>query len=310
MATTMPPVPANVTIPTFSAGAQTGTTQAPGTPCFYYGAVSLLWGWYEVDLDVLTGYLSALGMKPANLGGKGAVNWSFMSAASLFGVGFVNSPGGSAFEETELNVVAYAAAREADVPDDLTLEDFLMGGDQTKNLGVYRLHVACNNGVAIAMGRDCYYENKFLAQYQFVMPSLNNPVKDIISGVDKWQITGYDGQDNTAEIYGAQVNLQGVTWIGANCSEIIDLSYDQKRGRVLGSRRNFLGIHQVAFLDAGDAGRVTMSYGKPTQKMSEPGRKMQEDMSRLIGSRAPVAVQKFDSPPCIAEAVPYYMDLI
>lgn len=211
MAKTMPDLPASVTIPTFAPGAQTGKFPAPATPCFYYGAVSVLWAWYEADLDVLTGYLAALDMKPAILNGKGAVNWSFMTAASLFGAGFPGAPGGAAFEETEVNVLAYATAREDDVPTDLSLHDFLMGGDQSKNLGVYRLHVACDSGVAIAMGRTLYYENKFFTSYQFTAPNLNKPVKDIIEGTDRWDITCYDGADAKAPvIYQAKADLQGV----------------------------------------------------------------------------------------------------
>jgi len=309
MAKTMPDLPPNVRIPTFGAAAQTGTAEAPSTPCFYYGAVSVLWAWYAVDPEVVAGPLAGMGMKPALFDGKAAVNWSFMSAASLFGMGFPGSPGGSAFEETELNVVAYADAREKDVPTNLSLQAFIMGGDQSKNLGVYRFHVACNNGVAIAMGRDLYYENKFHTEYQFTMPSMNNPVSDIIAGADKWSISCLDGADTKAQIYAADVNLQGVTWVGANASEIIDISYDHKEGRVLGSRRNFLGVHQAAFLDPDDAGRVVMSYGQPTEGMSQDGREMMANMKRMVGARAPVAVQKFESPPCIAEAVAYYMDL-
>lgn len=310
MARTMPPMPSSVTIPTFSTGKQTGTVDVPATPCFYYGAASVLWAWYEVDLDLLTGYLAALDMKPANLDGKGAVNWSFMTAASLFGAGFPGAPGGSAFEETELNVLAYAAAREGDVPTDLTLRDFIMGGDQSKNLGVYRLHVACDSGVAIAMGRTLYYENKFFTSYQFTSPNLNEPVKDVVEGVDRWDIQCFDGGDSNAPlIYGAKVDLQGVPWTGANASEIINLSYDRDESRVLGSRRNFLGMHQAAFLDPSESGRVQVTFGEGSAGRSADGLQMLSDMKRLVGGRAPAAVQKFDSPPCIAEAVPYYMDL-
>lgn len=309
MSRTMPALPASVTIPTFAPATQNGTVDVPPTPAFYYGAASVLWAWYEVDLDLLTGYLAGLGMKPANLGGKGAVNWSFMTTASLFGAGFPGGAGGSAFEETELNILAYAAAREDDVPHDLTLESFLRGGDQSKNLGVYRLHVACDNGVAIAMGRALYYENKFFASYQFTSPNLNKPVKDIVDGADRWDIRCLDGADGEAPlIYGAKADLQRVAWAGANASEVIDLSFDQAEGRVLGSRRNFLGVHQVAMLSSGDAGRVEMEYGDGSGAMTDDGRQMLADMKRLVGSRSPAAVQKFDSPPCIAEAVPYYMD--
>ena len=303
MSNTMPPLPAHVTIPTYSVPTEMGTANIPPTAVFYYAGVSVLWCWYEAELDVLEGYLLALGMKPANFNGKGAVNFSFMSAMGMYGFGEPGNPGGSAFNETEVNIVGYAAAREGNVPTDLSLEDYLFGGDQSKNLGVYRVHVACDSGVAIAAGRTLYYENKFFTSYAYNSPSLNKPVADQLSGADQWSITCYDGAESTDPvIYDATADLCGPTFVGANSSEIIDLSYDKEESRVLGSRRNFFGMFRTAMLSETQADSVKVKYGKSTNQMKT-------DMERLIGTSRPVAVQVFESPPVIAEAVPYYMDL-
>ncbi len=304
MSRTMPPLPPNDPF---------------ATPCFYYGAVSVLWCWYEVELDTLEGYLEAMGMKPGAFEGKGLVNFSFMSAASLFGAGSLSdpssqqpyNPGGSAFNETELNIVAYSRAREADVPDNLTPTDYIFGADQAKNLGVYRVHVACDNKNAIAAGRAYYYENKFETFYKYTSPSPNRKVADQIKTDDLWSIecVSNDAPD-APQIYKAQIDARNLTFHDANASEVIDISYDEKQGRVLGSRRNFLGMHKVALLDESSANRVAVTVGPGGKGISAPGQQMLDDMKRLIAGRPAIAIQRFESPPCIAEAVPYYMDQI
>jgi hypothetical protein len=280
----------------------------PPTPCFYYAGVQVLWCWYVADLETLRGLLPE-GMEPASFVGSdgarvGAVNFSFMNAVAMYGAGQPGNPGGNGFNETELNVVAYAAARRKDVPPDLTFHDFLFGADQAKNLGVYRLHVACDSGVAVAAGRAMYYENKFLASYTYTSPTLNQPVPAQATSAAQWTITCFDGDtDKAPVIYQAKADLRTVTLLPANCSEIIDLSYDVTGKRVLGSRRNFLGMHQAAMLGAAGAGAVQVSVGPSTNPM-------RQHMEQLVVGRPAAAVQVFASPPVIAEAVPYYMDLI
>ena len=170
------------------------------------------------------------------------------SATSLFGSGALAdpakdqpyNPGGSAFNETELNVVAYATARENDVPKDLSAQEFIFGADQSKNLGVYRLHVACDNEMAIAAGRAYYYENKFMTFYKYQTPSLNRTVADQIKTDSQWNIECMDTDSaDAAQLYSAKIDARDLSFHAANASEIIDISYDKKNGRVLGSRRNF-----------------------------------------------------------------------
>ena len=306
MSRTMPPLPPNDPF---------------ATPCFYYGAVSVVWCWYEVELDTLNSYLDALGMRAGEFNGKGLVNFSFMSAASLFGAGSLSqpnknpdkaipyNPGGSAFNETELNIVAYANARKNDVPTDLSSRDFIFGADQSKNLGVYRLHVACDNPLAIAAGRAYYYENKFLTFYSYQSPSLNRTVEKQIESDNQWDIKCVDAEDKSAgEIYTAKIDARNLDFHSANASEIIDISYEEKAGRVLGSRRNFIGMHQVALLDEDNADRVAVTVG--SKNPSQDAQQLINDMNQLIIGRPSIAIQKFESPPCIAEAIPYYMDQI
>jgi len=304
MSNTMPPLPSDDPF---------------ATPCFYYGAISVVWCWYEVELDLLDDYLDGLGMKAGVFDGKGLVNFSFMNATSLFGSGSLSdpcndapyNPGGSVFNETELNIVAYAKARENDVPDDLSAIDYIFGADQSKNLGVYRLHVACDNQHAIDAGKKYYYENKFLTFYKYTAPNLNRKVQKQIETDNQWKIHCFsDDAPDAPRIYKAKIDVRHQHFHEANASEIIDISYDTKRGRVLGSRRNFFGMHSVALLTGKHKAKVKVTIGPGGEGITPDGQQMLDDMKRLIEGRDAIAVQKFESPTCLAEAIPYYMDQI
>src|SRR6185503_3665324 len=130
----------------------------PPSSCFYYAGMQAIWVTWEVEFPVLRRFLRPRRMRPARFGDRGAINVCFFNAACLFGNASLppDSPRNSGvygFNETEVNIVAYAAAVEKNVPMDLTLASFLTNGDQTKRIGVYRLWVAADDEAAVAAGR-------------------------------------------------------------------------------------------------------------------------------------------------------------
>lgn len=311
MSNTQPPIPKSITIPTFDPPKEKSeTVEVPGTPVFYYYGVSVLWCWYLVPLETANEYVENLSMTAYDFGDNMAgVSIVFMNGCALYGEGTPGDVGGTVFNETELNVVAFANARAGDVPDNMSLGEFVLGLDQTKNLGAYRLHVACDDKVAIVIGREVYYEDKFFATYDFSAPNPNRTIPAQIANDWRWSIKAYDGKTSSAPlIYSAEADLRNLTFLPINASEIIDLSYDEKVQRPLGSRRNFFGLHQAATFEP-QKNVVKVSFGPGEGEMTEPGRQMREDMMRLVGGRSAVAVQVFQSMPVIAEAVPYYMEL-
>jgi hypothetical protein len=287
-----PPLPAPFKIPTYTTTETGEVTIPPSTP-FYYAGISSQWIYWQVDLAVCAKYLEPLGLVPASVGGKGLVNINFFNAAALYGVGFPGNAGVGGFNETEVNIVAYPKQSAGKVPD-LSLEEYLTNGDQTKRTGNYRLWVACDNQVAVNCGIAIYLENKFLVDYTYNVPALNNP------GVAISTWTCHDHQDHDKVIYTATVNLAGLTPTPGNMSEWIDLSYDKATKRIAGSRRNYFGMHDTYML-SGSTSAVEILFGQSAQPMKT-------DMERLIGSADAVAVQLFRSAPCIAEARPYWAD--
>ena len=296
----LPHFPSEISIPTFeNSSKESGTTKIPASLSFYYAAISSLWIWYEVPLETLRAYLEPVGMSPYNFGGKGAVNINFFNALAAYGKGQPGNLGTGGFNETELNIAAFATKVAEKVPQGLTLEQFLIAGDPTKRIGNYRVWVACDDPIAVAAGRQVFMENKFLAPYTYNVPGANNPRPAPNQFTYEWRL--HDPDKNAVSIYDASLNLSGLSPVLGNSSEIVDLSFDAEWRRPVASRRNYLGMFDT-YLQTAVGKAVSLSYGKSKHPM-------RHDMERLIGKHRPVALQKYQSPTCIAEAAGYYADL-
>jgi hypothetical protein len=292
----LPTQPPKVTIPNITTTSKTsGTIDVPASQGFFYAGIQSLWIWWSVELDVLRAYLEPYGVTPYDFGGTGAVNINFFNAAALYGSGQPGNPGISGFNETEVNIAGYATKVGVNVPQGLTLQSYLTLGEQTKRVGNYRMWVACDDAIAVAFGRQLFYENKFLVSYKYTAPSPNLP------GVTGWDWTCYDSEQGTASIYTASADLAGLTGIASNMSEWIDISFDESSRRPVASRRNYFGMYQTYQVPS-TGSQVSLSYGDSKHPM-------RHDMERLIGTRRPSYIQHFASPTCIAEATPYYADL-
>lgn len=293
----LPPTPSQVTIPTFKVTSKpAGTIKVPASTGFYYAGIQSIWLWWLVDLPLLTAYLEPYGVTPYDFGHKqGAVNINFFNATSFYGTGFQGNPGIGGFNETEVNVAGYATKVGAFVPQGMAFADFLTMGEQTKRVGNFRLWVACDDAVAVAFGRQLYFENKFLVSYAYNVPSPNNP------GVTTWDWTCYDSASSKTAIYNAKVDLSGQSAVASNMSEWIDLSFDQDTRRPVASRRNYFGMYDTWLLPkSSQAVQIAIGGSKHP---------MRKDLDKLIGTRRAAAVQHFASPTCIGEASAYYADL-
>ena len=301
----LPAFPKETEIPVF----KTTTKQLPDIPVpsalsFYYAGISSIWLWYRAPLDVLRAYVEPLGMTPYDFGGgQGAVNINFFNAVCFYGSGQPGNQGLGGFNETEINVMAYATKVAANVPSGISLNQYLVSGDPTKRIGNYRVWVACDDPVAVACGIQVFMENKFLVGYDYNVPGPNNPRTkpgDQYTG-DEYTYDGTCIDTSSAEIYKAKLKLDGLSCVAGNMSEVIDLSYDKASRRPVGSRRNYLGLFDT-YLQPQVSKAVTLTYGKSENAM-------RHDMEKLIGFASPVAIQMYKSPTCIAEAAGYYADL-
>lgn len=293
----LPPIPKQVTIPTFSVKTtKTGTAQVPTPSAFFYAGIQAIWVWWLIDLRLLTEFLEPYDVTPYDFGDrKGAVNINFFNATAFYGKGSPGNQGIGGFNETEVNIASFASKVGAVVPRGISLEEYLTKGEATKRVGNYRLWVACDDPVAVAFGRQQYFENKFLTAYNYNVPSPNNP------GVTTWKWTCLEAEKKNTAIYSAEVDLRGQTGIASNMSEWIDISFDDTTRRPVASRRNYFGMHETWLLPKSSKA-VQLSIGNSRLPM-------RQDMAKLIGTERAVAVQHFASPTCIGEASAYYADL-
>lgn len=273
--------------------------EIPSSLSFHYAGISSLWLWYLAPVELLRAYLEPLGMSPYIFGKHGAVNINFFNAVAFYGQGQPGNQGLGGFNETEINIAAYATKVADLVPQGLSLPEFLLNGDQTKRIGNYRVWVACDDPVAVACGVQVFMENKFLVQYTYNIPGPNNRRNPPDEARYDWTL--HDNTKQASVIYQASVNLVKLAPTLGNPTEIIDLSFDRTTRRPVGSRRNYLGLFNT-YLGPGVKQAVKLSYGKSRHPM-------RHDMKRLIGSSRPVALQLYRSPICIAEAAGYFADL-
>lgn len=294
----IPAIPAHTKVPTFKTSSkQSGTRSQPTATTFYYAGIQAIWLWWLVDLKLLRAYVDPYQITPYDFGGgKGAVNVNFFNAVAMYGGGAPGFQGLGGFNETELNVVGFASKVAVNVPTGITLQDFLATGEPTKRVGNMRLWVACDDAVAVACGQQVFFENKFFTPYTYAVPGLNSSAPPTL-----YTWTCHDPDDPKIVIYDAKADLSGLSPTPGNMSEWIDLSFDSKSRRPVGSRRNYFGICNTFVLPSGSKA-VRLQVGTSKQPM-------RTDMQKLVGGSNPVAIQTFTSPPCIAEAAGFYADL-
>lgn len=120
--------------------------------------------------------------------------------------------GGGITQELEINLIAHPLFAEERMPV-VNYGQYARGYDQTKLLGIARLHVLCDNPLAIDAGRRLYAEPKHPGWFETTLPSLNAP--DVR---ERWTVScrraglGQDGLiRHDEELLALDVNLVGLT---------------------------------------------------------------------------------------------------
>jgi len=119
-------------------------------------------------------------------------------------------------------------------------EQFAHGCDQTKLLGIARLHVVCDNPLAIDAGTKLYGEPKYPAWFEATMPSLNGPAGEAWSVTCKRAVLTEDGaglarRDET--LFSCDVDLAGLARVPVNNTPVTGYGIDSA-GRPLAGPLN------------------------------------------------------------------------
>jgi hypothetical protein len=202
--------------------------------------------------------------------------------------------------EVEFNVYAYPRARVPGVPR-LTLDEFLAGQDQTKTVGGYRLHVPCDNPNAVAAGIGLYGEPKYLAQFTYTVPTLNDPA---VVTWDYSVLQDADGKQGPL-VFSVEADLRGLDAVPENPSPLIEYGTREHRGRthVVANLWNFYGPFTTYRLAGEASARVSLGVGPAPDPDG-----VIEDIRELIGSAPPVAAQTFTSAPVSSECRPWLVE--
>jgi hypothetical protein len=280
---------------------------------FWYASLQSLWLYYRVDAELLRGRLPAL----AHDDGYEVALFEFDGGetAGLASLDLQRYTGlGTSFlataDEVEFNFYVYPRVRRHGVPL-MSWQDYLAGVEQTKTIGGYRLHVPCDNPVAVQAGQGLYGEPKYLAVFQCTVPSLNGPPSAA------WSYSVYQdlapppapGHPHSPQqgplIYTLQCDLTGVVPAPASPSPLIEYGALAGEGGALHAVANYWDIwgpfdtYVLAGLDPPFQAQLTLgTEPDPTGTL--------DDLKLLIGDAQPVAAQVYTSPPVSAESRGWY----
>jgi hypothetical protein len=210
--------------------------------------------------------------------------------------------GGGITQEIEVNIIAHPAAALGRLPA-LGYEQYAHGFDQSKLLGIARIHVLCDNPLAIDAGSRLYAEPKYPGWFETTMPSLNGP-----TGQRTWSITckraGFTADRGGIEreehpLFSFEADLAGLTPESVNNTPITGYGTDPREGLLAGPM-NVYQPYQHHALDDAAAERVRLTVA---DRDSGVGRHLAE----LIGEAPAAGVWTYQSPPVAAHNRPYYV---
>ncbi|MFE0647036.1 hypothetical protein ACFVZH_00410 [Streptomyces sp. NPDC059534] len=266
---------------------------------FHYGALHQIGVDWLVDPDPVHTLLAAHhpGLAAAAFDdGRALVSVNYQLYFAQYGFG------GGVTQEIEFNVIAFPAS-EADRLPRLTYAQYAQGWDQTKLLGIARLHVVCDNPFAIRAGRELYAEPKYPGWFEVGLPSPNGP-----AGAT-WTVrckAAEAGPDDTLErgpdpLLDLAARLDGLTAVAASSAPVTGYGTDRE-GRLLAGPMN---VHQpYAWYDlaaAGHSGRTRLDVHAPDGDLAR-------DLRTVLPDGAPAAgAWTCQSPPVATHNRAYYL---
>ncbi len=281
---------------------------------FSYASLQSFWLYYLVEVDLVS---SVLPDTPPGAGLRAARFRDVDDEYAMVSLDLQRYTGhGDAFlehvEEVEFNVYAYPEAKDGRVPL-LSWQDFLRGNDQTKSIGGYRIHVPCSNPQAVEAGRGFFGEPKFVAFFDYTVPSPNSApssvwkygVYDIIAPPAALQ-NEYPMADLNKQgdlIFQVEADLTGVETFEVNASPIIEYGVNPyQSNRMVANWWSFYDTFTTSFLTPEQGANVTLSLGE-----HDDAHGVRADLMKLVANRVPVAAQTYESPIVSAEDGPWFV---
>ncbi|MFG3053986.1 hypothetical protein ACGFZP_23935 [Kitasatospora sp. NPDC048239] len=276
---------------------------------FHYGALHNLGVDYLVDPEPVRALLAKRhpGLTAARFDGMACVSLNYQ----LY---FAQYPGGGGItQEVEINIIAHPQFGEDRLPV-LNYGQYARGYDQTKLLGIARLHVLCDNLLAIDAGTRLYAEPKYPGWFETVMPSLNAAAVR-----DRWSVScrraeaGPDGlRRDQEELFSLEADLVGLASEPVNNTPITGYGTDGE-GRLLAGPLNVHQPYRYYALDDRTAGRVRLAVGSGGAGSggerfgADEAGEAARDLGRLVADAPAAGVWTYQSAPVAAHNRPYYV---
>lgn len=210
--------------------------------------------------------------------------------------------GGGVTQEIELNIIAFPTT-EGDRLPRLSYAQYAQGWDQTKLLGIARVHVVCDNPFAIRAGRELYAEPKHPGWFEAGLPSLNGPAGETWTVRCKSATIGPDDtlEKDPSPLLDLTAELDGLTAVAANSAPLTGYGTDQE-GRLLAGPMNVYQPYRWYDLAAPEhAGRTRLTFHAPGGGLGDDFRALLDDEPPAVGAWT------FQSPPVAAHNRPYYL---
>ncbi|MGW5777556.1 hypothetical protein [Streptomyces sp. NPDC003863] len=210
--------------------------------------------------------------------------------------------GGGVTQEIEFNVIAFPTG-EADRLPRLSYAQYAQGWDQTKLLGIARLHVVCDNPFAIRAGRELYAEPKYPGWFEVGLPSLNGPEGATWTVRCKAAEVGPGDalERGQTPLLDLTARLDGLTSVAANSAPVTGYGTDRE-GRLLAGPMNVYQPYDWYDLATPEhSGRTRLAVHAPDGDLGR-------DLQALLPDGTPaVGAWTFQSPPVAAHNRPYYL---
>ncbi|MFF8957347.1 hypothetical protein [Streptomyces sp. NPDC014894] len=271
---------------------------APYLLPFHYGALHNIGLDFLVDPAPVRALLAERhpDLRAADFGGRACVTLNHQ----LYFAQYPN--GGAVIQEIEYSVVARPAASGGRLAR-LSYEEYARGYDQTKLLGIARLHVLCDSALAIAAGTALYGEPKYPAWFEVTLPSPNGPGGDVWEIVCKEAVLSAAGdgiERGERVLLSFSADLTGLPRISVNNTPITGYGVDAE-GRPLAGPLNVYQPYQYLPLTGdGAAGRVRLRVHAPSSPVGA-------EVTALVGDAPAAGVWTYQSAPVAAHNRPYYV---
>ncbi|MDV9187422.1 hypothetical protein R6L23_04170 [Streptomyces sp. SR27] len=277
---------------------------APYQLPFHYGALHNIGLDFLVDTEPARELLAKHhpALSAADFGGRAllSVNFQLYFAQYRSGAGVT--------QEVEVNIVAFPAAAAERLPE-VSYAEYAQGHDQTKLLGIARIHVLCDNPLAIDAGRRLYAEPKYPAWFEATMPSLNGPE------AEDWQVTCRSAEltpqgelrRGTTALFSLEADLTSLRGRPVNNTPITGYGTDEE-GRALAGPMN---VHSPytwhSLADGASDGAPDRASERARLTVLDPGADVGRDLERLLGGAPAAGAWSYQSPPVAAHNRPYYL---